>query len=373
MVSRVEPVSEGLVAARRVPISLDRLRPVVLSALPGKPAVSVLITCYNYGAYVGDAIESALNQSYPPAEIIVSDDGSSDNSCEVIEGYAKRHPRIKLLRNAHGGMAACLNAGYRSSLGEIVCLLDADDVFLPRKLELVVGAFRANPQSGFAAHPALLIDHRGRRRGVCPLGALPEGDCSADTFRNAGVLMGLPPTTNLSLRRAIGDRIFPIPSEFTGYAEQVIHRLGPFMTPLSAVTEALAEWRQHGMNDQRATHVSAARAERELVVMESLWRIQKEYLETIDPGLAQEFPPLDHSALYRKLRYTQARLANTGEAEQRYAELFAYDLGGPAQNWFWRFSRLLPRSIFSRAVDLLMTQSVWKEFLVWLRGFYNGR
>ena len=68
----------------------SKLVPIALKSLPLKPSVSVLITCFNYAAYVGQAIESALGQTYPPAEIIVSDDASQDNSCEVIESYVSR-------------------------------------------------------------------------------------------------------------------------------------------------------------------------------------------------------------------------------------------------------------------------------------------
>ena len=113
---------------------LGKLVPMALRSLPEKPSVSVLITCFNYGAYVGQAIESALEQTYPPSEIIVSDDESHDNSCEVVESYINRGLGIKLLRNPHGGMAANLNAAYRNCTGDVICLLDADDTFLPAKV-----------------------------------------------------------------------------------------------------------------------------------------------------------------------------------------------------------------------------------------------
>ena len=109
----------------------NKLIPVALKNLPQKPSVSVLITCFNYGAYVGQAIDSALEQTYPPGEIIVSDDASQDNSCDVVESYISRGLPIQLLRNPHGGMAANLNAAYRRCSGDVICLLDADDTFLP--------------------------------------------------------------------------------------------------------------------------------------------------------------------------------------------------------------------------------------------------
>jgi glycosyltransferase involved in cell wall biosynthesis len=63
----------------------------------------------------------------------------------VVESYISRGLRDTLLRNPHGGMAANLNAAYRNSSGDVICLLDADDTFLPGKIEAVVNAFRAHP------------------------------------------------------------------------------------------------------------------------------------------------------------------------------------------------------------------------------------
>src|SRR6201996_6721490 len=275
-----------------VELAASKFVPVPLGELPAKPSVSVLITCFNYGAYVSQAIESALEQTYPPSEIIVSDDASQDNSCEVVESYVTRGLGVKLLRNPHGGMAANLNAAYRNCSGDIIVLLDADDTFLPGKIEAVVNAFRANPQAGFAIHRAVLVDNQRRARGLYPLlSALPSGDCAQVTYDNSGILMGLPPTTNLALRREIADRIFPIPVEYTGYAEQMIHRLAPLMTELCAVGVPLAHWRFHGLNDQNSIHITPRRLERELKIMDSLWLAQKSFLERVDPGLADSFPP----------------------------------------------------------------------------------
>jgi hypothetical protein len=344
-------------------ISLSSLRQMNLSPLPAQPSVSVLITCYNYGPYVGEAIESAFRQTYAVSEIVVSDDGSSDDSCEVVESYARRDARVKLVRGAHGGMAACLNGAYAASTGDVVCLLDADDVFLPHKVECVVNAFRCHPNAGFCTHRALLMDHKGRRRGVYPLGAMPVGACAASTFANAGILMGLPPTTNLSLRREVAERLFPVSTEMTGYAEQMIHRLAPLMTELCSANEALAEWRQHGKNDQKATRVTLKRLDRELEIMRLLWQKQRDYLASVNPAVAEAFPGLDHSAYFRKLRYAQARLAGSADGRQRYSELFASSLDGGKDVYFWRISKFLPRPVFSKTLDLVMTQGLLKELI----------
>jgi glycosyltransferase involved in cell wall biosynthesis len=325
------------------------------------------MTCFNYAAYVGEAIESALEQTYPPTEIIVSDDASRDNSCEVVESYMSRGRNIRLLRNRHGGMAANLNSAYRNCSGDIICLLDADDTFLPGKIEAVVKAFHAHPQAGFAIHSASMVDDQKRARGIYPLlSALPSGDCAQVTYDNSGILMGLPPTTNLALRREVAARIFPIPVEYTGYAEQTIHRLAPLMTELCAIETPMARWRLHGQNDQNSTRITPRRLERELRIMDSLWLEQKYYIEGFDALLASSFPPINRSPLYLKMNYVRHRLNSDPARGQAYSDLCRYGLRGDSKiDRFWRFSNRLPLPLFQRAIDLLMTQSVWKQMVTW--------
>ncbi len=355
--------------------ALSDLAPVALKSLPQSPSVSVLITCFNYGAYVGQAIESALEQTYPPAEIIVSDDASHDNSCEVVESYVRRGLGIKLLRNPHGGMAANLNSAWRNSSSDIICLLDADDIFLPGKIEAVVNAFRANPAAGFAIHRASLVDDQKRQRGLYPLlSALPTGDCAQTTYDHSGILMGLPPTTNLALRREVADRIFPIPVEYTGYAEQMIHRLAPFMTELYAIDAPLAQWRLHGQNDQNSTSITARRLERELKIMDSLWLEQKRYLVGVAPLLGNAFPMIERNPLYLKMNYIRHRLNRDPAMKEAYRNLCRYGLkADSAVDRFWRLSHRLPRPLFQKAVDVLLTQSIWKEMVRAIRGRGRAR
>ena len=343
----------------------SKLGPMVLKSIPQRPSVSVLITCFNYGAYVGEAIDSALGQTYPPAEIIVGDDASEDNSCEVVESYIGRGLGVRLLRNPHGGMAANLNSAYRNCSGDVICLLDADDTFLPGKIEAVVNAFRANPRAGFAVHRAIHVDNQKRARGLYPLlSALPSGDCGQITYDNSGILMNLPPTSNLALRREVAERIFPIPVEYTGYAEQTIHRLAPLMTELSAVDAPLATWRLHGQNDQNSKRITSRRLERELKIMDSLWLEQKHYLKSVDAALAESFPGIDRNPFYLKMNYMRLRLNNDPAMQQAHGDLCRYGLRANSKvDRFWRYSNRLPLPLFQRAVDLLLTQSVWKQMV----------
>lgn len=100
-----------------------------------KLLVSIVINNYNYDLFLAEAISSALSQTYPHTEVIVVDDGSTDNSREIIAGYGDHIiPVVK----ENGGQASSLNAGVQASSGDILCFLDADDIFYLQKVEAVV-------------------------------------------------------------------------------------------------------------------------------------------------------------------------------------------------------------------------------------------
>src|SRR5262245_16427358 len=100
---------------------------------------SVIISNFNYARYVANAIDSALAQTYPCLEVIVVDDGSTDESREVIASYGAR---IQALCKENGGQASALNAGFQVSRGEVVIFLDADDTLLAQAVELAIHACR---------------------------------------------------------------------------------------------------------------------------------------------------------------------------------------------------------------------------------------
>ena len=102
------------------------------------PKVSVIIPCYNAMAFVGQAIESALSQTYPHTEVLVVDDGSTDESARVIRSYGNR---IISISQGNAGVSAARNVGIKASTGEFIAFLDADDYWLPRKLTMQIPMF----------------------------------------------------------------------------------------------------------------------------------------------------------------------------------------------------------------------------------------
>jgi glycosyltransferase involved in cell wall biosynthesis len=107
------------------------------------PKVSVIIPAYNHGHFLGEAIQSVLDQTFPEFELIVVDDGSTDNTKEVVESF--KDPRIRYIYQENRGLPAARNTGIKASGGEYIAFLDSDDVWLPRNLELKVQVLDARP------------------------------------------------------------------------------------------------------------------------------------------------------------------------------------------------------------------------------------
>ncbi len=119
-----------------------------------KPLVSVIIPCYNHAHYLQQAIESVLEQSYPHHEIVVVDDGSSDNTGEV----ARQFPQVKYVKQSNGGLSAARNTGIRHSTGDFLVFLDADDWLMPNALETGLKWFSLHPECAFVSGSFRFVD-----------------------------------------------------------------------------------------------------------------------------------------------------------------------------------------------------------------------
>jgi glycosyltransferase involved in cell wall biosynthesis len=172
--------------------------------------VSICITNYNYAPYVAAAIESALAQE-GPIEVIVVDDGSTDDSVERILAY---EDRVELIRQENAGQAAAFNAGYAASRGEIVCLLDADDLFRVGKAVAVRELADRFPEAEWFFHRLSYVDKHGqpvdRPEPARPLPWTGLGDCRARVRRGKTPYVPIA-TTGLCFRRSLADRLFPLP------------------------------------------------------------------------------------------------------------------------------------------------------------------
>ena len=121
------------------------------------PLVSIIIPAYNAAAFIRRAVKSALAQTWQPVEVIVVNDGSTDDTAAVVQSLCAQHPQLRLISTENGGVSRARNTGMDASRGEYLTFLDADDVLLPDAVELLLThllACRADLCSGLCRdHP----------------------------------------------------------------------------------------------------------------------------------------------------------------------------------------------------------------------------
>ncbi len=207
--------------------------------------VSIIINNYNYGRFLAEAIDSALNQTYSPVEVIVVDDGSTDNSRAIIARYGDR---IVPILKKNGGIASAYNAGFAASSGEIICFLDSDDYFIPTKVELVVQEFQADSEIGWYFNTLRLIDDKTNKE----IGLTRQHGVGKCDFRNLvknGTALYVPPSSGLCFRRSLLAQIMPIPEVFRNGADGYPMRAAPVLSPGFMMEQALTIMRIHGDNN----------------------------------------------------------------------------------------------------------------------------
>lgn len=151
-----------------------------------KPLVSAIIPNYNYANYLREAIDSVLSQTYQNIEVIVVDDGSTDNSREILQDYGER---IKVIFQKNQGVSPARNNGVKASKGELIAFLDADDFWLPRKIEKQVQKFSSDKTFGLVHVGVENIDAKGKSL-VTLLNGL-EGEVSHELLLfNRAVILG---------------------------------------------------------------------------------------------------------------------------------------------------------------------------------------
>lgn len=235
------------------------------------PLVSVIINNYNYARFLGDAIDSALEQTYAPVEVIVVDDGSTDESRAVIERYGKGlvHPLFQM----NAGQASAFNAGFATSCGEIIIFLDADDVLLPRAVERAVAAF-TDPNVVKAHWPLWEMDADRNRTGRrVPSEVLPDGDFRALTRAHGPSTSLSAPTSGNAWARSFLETALPIPESIHRIgADAYLFGLAPAFGVIKAITQPQGLYRVHGANNYRGTDFEQ-RVRRGIETVEQQWRI----------------------------------------------------------------------------------------------------
>jgi len=208
--------------------------------------VSIVVSSYNYGSFLAKAIESALSQTYDATDVIVVDDGSTDDSREVIARYSGR---VTAVLKENGGQASALNAGFAGSSGDVVIFLDSDDVLLPTAAENAVSHFN-DPDVSKVHWPLIQVDAHGTRSEVlAPAQTLAEGDVTAGLVHHGPHGYIWPPMSGNAWARSFLERIFPMPElEYRTCPDLYLSALVPLFGVIRRLDEPQSLWRIHGTN-----------------------------------------------------------------------------------------------------------------------------
>lgn len=238
------------------------------------PLASILINNRNYAQFIGEAISSALEQTYSKVEVIVVDDGSTDDSISVIETFGNC---IRLLRQAHVGQAAAFNAGVKAAAGEVFFFLDADDICEPTRVEEVMMVFKeadpslmsstlifhpqrycgANGQPRADAFPPRLVRIGAYRRGVrgesfkaAEMAVISSPSEATRFLRDKHYLPFLTSATSgIAITRPLANRLFPLPEAGITLCADSFVSLGALLEGnVILLNRELSRFRMHGKN-----------------------------------------------------------------------------------------------------------------------------
>jgi len=232
----------------------------------GTPRISVVIPCYNHAHYLPQAIESVLQQEYESVEIIVVDDGSSDETAHVAASF----PSVRYLHQNNRGLASARNLGIRESTGAYLLFLDADDRLCPGGLHTAARAMEAHPGCGFVYGRFHFVDSTGQILENCD--PPPDNpDTYLGLFRGNHIAM----CATVLFPRAVLDRVGGFRPELRASEDYDLYFRIAHLYPYFRHNGLMAECRRHGDNMSlnaalmlRST-LEVVRDQREYVVSEA--------------------------------------------------------------------------------------------------------
>jgi glycosyltransferase involved in cell wall biosynthesis len=286
----------------------------------------VVIPVYNGDRFIAEAINSILNQTEQDFELIVVNDGSTDQTERILQSY-DRH--ICYFSQSNQGVAAARNRGLQVAQGEFVVFFDQDDVSLPEKLSLQVQCFETHPQVGMVHSGWRLVDADKQPLSDSePWHEAPQLDAAA-WLRRMPVLLSA-----MMFRRSWLQRINGFDTTFRQVCDvELVQRLVLAGCQTAWVRQVTVLYRQHDRNDSRNTVVQA----------EECWAIQEQFFRRIDLPMA--IRQMEAECRYHTLIWIAWRLYHTNQlaAMARYLEIaFSYRPGTWTEailEWVERFQR----------------------------------
>lgn len=260
--------------------------------------LSIIITNYNYARFLGDAIRSALNVQWNKVEVIVVDDGSTDESRSVIQEFSEK---VKYIYQRNSGQRAACNTGYAKATGDIIIFLDADDMLEPSVAVEIARVWR----SGISKVQFQLarMDETGQKTGsISPIyDPLPTPDLIREWSLTTSAYPS-PPGSGNAYARSFLDRIFPIGEACGSSGDSACIAAAPLLGDVITIPKPLARYRLHSSNDSNV-HQDERSFGREV----SRAMLRFSYQQKIGKDLGLMLPD---ETLFRSLHLLQHRAAS---------------------------------------------------------------
>jgi glycosyltransferase involved in cell wall biosynthesis len=200
-----------------------------------------MLPVYNAGQYLVQAVESVLNQTFQNFEVLLLNDGSTDNSLQVLESFAARDCRCRVHTGPHRGLVAVRNTGLELAEGEFIILMDADDICFPDRFEKQIRFLKANPECVVVGSRVILIDPEGMRLRV-DVDHFEHAEIDAANLTGVGSFICNPAAV---IRRSALEKVGAYREGFTQAEDlDLFLRLAEFGR-LANLPEILLSYRQH--------------------------------------------------------------------------------------------------------------------------------
>jgi glycosyltransferase involved in cell wall biosynthesis len=299
--------------------------------------LSIIVNNFNYAAYLSEAIDSALAQTVEAKEIIIVDDGSTDQSRAVIEKYGQQ---VRAVFKQNGGQASAFNAGFAASKGEWVMFLDADDVLYPNAATEALAA-TTEPDFSYAAVQFMMQVVNADRVSVEPPRTMPlfqfQGDPVASMLK-CGKYKFSPTSGNLFRRETLA-KVLPMPEEaFRVCADAYIQTALPFFGKICFLDKILGDYRVHQKNNhwQKSGPKSIDSLTQGAFYRAQKLKVIRELAAAKDLPLDPYFEVHDATEVYKEWRcrrlYTGSRFqfdpAARGSALWRFAKATFHNVNG---------------------------------------------
>ncbi|MGQ9628531.1 MAG: glycosyltransferase family 2 protein [Anaerolineae bacterium] len=216
-----------------------------------RPLISIAMCTYNGKAYLGDQLASIANQTYPPDELVICDDGSTDNTLQILEQFSKEAPfRVTVYRNEQTlGPTKNFEKAISLCTGDVIFLSDQDDVWMPHKVSVLSQALADNPDAGYVFSDALVVDEELRPFGYTMWTSISFTGRQRKRFKQGHQLEVLlkhnvVTGATMAFRAALRDWLLPIPEQWVHDAWIALLASAAGAGGIS-IEEPLIRYRQH--------------------------------------------------------------------------------------------------------------------------------